>query len=135
MKHGAAAVGVRRLRRQRGLSILGLVLALIPIVVTVLIGFKVMPAYYEHQRILAVLRSMDDSGQTLEASDRDLRSSFDRRAQIEDIHSVVPSDLSIDKVGDRKVIHVEYAAKVPLIDRVSLLIEFSASSAGGSGKH
>ncbi len=129
------ALRQRAPRHQQGLSILGLILALIPIVIVVLIGFKVMPAYYEHQRIVAILQSMDESGQTVEASDRDLRSSFDRRAQIEDIHSVMPVDLGIDKVGDRKVIHVEYSAKVPLIDRVSLLIEFTASSAGGNAKH
>lgn len=121
--------------RQRGLSLLGLIFTLIPIVIAVLVTMKVTPAYYEHQRIVQVLRSMDEAGQTAETSDRDLRRAFERRADIEDIHSVLPADLVIDKAGDRKVLHVDYTAKIPLMDKVSLLIEFSASSVQGGATH
>lgn len=133
MSRRRPAIRAGRRSGQRGLTPLGLLLALIPIILVALVVIKAVPAYYEHQRIVAVLRAMDESGQTVEASDLDLRRSFERRAQIEDIQSVAPADLVIDKAGDRKLVHVDYAAKVPLMDRVSLLIEFSASSAPGSG--
>ena len=121
--------------RARGLTLLGLVLALIPLVVLVLIAFRVLPAYYEHQRIEAILHSMDVSGQTAELSDRELRSAFDRRAQVDDIHSVLASDLNIEKVANNKILRVAYAAKVPLVGPASLLIEFTASSRPEGGAH
>ena len=121
--------------RQAGLTITALVVWLVPVIILLLIVIKVVPAYYEHRKIQEILHSMDESGQTKEASDRELRTAFERRAEVDEIHSVVGADLVIDKVMDRKIIHVDYAAKIPLMDQMSLVIEFSASSAPGAGSH
>jgi hypothetical protein len=114
--------------------LLGLIMGLIPLVCLVLLGMQVGPAYYEHHRVQEVLHSMDESGQTLEASDRELRAAFDRRAQVDDIHSLAGADLAIDKLGDRKVMYARYSAKVQLLEGVALLIDFSVSSRPGAGR-
>ncbi len=118
----------------RGLTLLGLLAALIPLVLVIILAMRIAPAYYEHQRISGILAAMADSGQTREASELDLRTAFDRRAEVEDIASVKGSDLDIDKSADEKVISVEYVAKVPLFQHVSLMIEFSASTRPVAGK-
>jgi hypothetical protein len=114
--------------QQRGLTLFSLVLALIPLVLIALLVMKILPVYYEHKRIQVILRGIDESGQTSEASDRELRAAFERRADVDDIKSVSAADLVIDKEGSLKIIHVDYEARVPLIEHVALLIDFSASS-------
>lgn len=121
--------------REQGLTLFGFLVVLIVLLFGAMLGMRVVPAYYEHQRIQSILNAMRESGATSDASDLELRASFDRRAQIEDIHSVTARDLSIDKESDGKIVHVEYVAKVPLFEHVYLMIEFASSSGLPTGKH
>ena len=58
----------------------------------------------------------------------ELRRSFDRRGQIDDISSVRGADLVIDRTGTRTVINVQYSRTVPLVANVSLLFDLHPSS-------
>ncbi len=129
-----ACAGIHRGRGERGLSLVGLLAVLIPLVLVLILGLRIAPAYYEHQRVVSILAGLEESGQTHDASDLELRAAFQRRADIEDVTSVKSSDLVIEKSPDQKRISVEYTARIPVVQHVFLLIEFSASSRPVNGK-
>ena len=56
-----------------------------------------------------------------------IRSSFNRRAQIDDL-PVKGTDLDIRKDNGHIVLAVEYQRKVPIAGNVSLLFDFDASA-------
>ena len=58
-----------------------------------------------------------------------IRESFSKRAIINNITVVSANDIQIDKDAGTLTLSVSYPVKIPLAGNVSLLLEFSASSA------
>ena len=57
-----------------------------------------------------------------------IRLSFNKRAQIDNIKSVNGQDIKINKENGRIVLSTEYTIKIPLIANLSLNIDFEAIS-------
>ncbi|THF67181.1 DUF4845 domain-containing protein [Pseudothauera nasutitermitis] len=115
-------------RKQAGLSLISVLILGAVLAFLLLLGFRTVPAvteYYAIQRILPQLASEGDNGSSI----TEIRRSFERRAQIDDIRSVTGTDLRIAKQGGRTVIDVAYSRVVPVAGNVSLLLDFNASSA------
>jgi hypothetical protein len=53
---------------------------------------------------------------------------FALRAGIDNITSVGPNDLVINKEGEKVVITSDYVVRVPLVGNINACIDFSASS-------
>lgn len=120
------AVGLRRagMKSQRGLSLVGLFLVGIIVVALIALGFKVVPAVVEYIAIERAVQKVKNEASTV----REIQAAFDRYATIDDITSINSRDLDITKEGDRIVISYAYAKKVPIMDNVSLVIDFSGTT-------
>jgi len=116
-------------KRQRGLSPVGVLLVGGLLAFALLLGFRTVPALNEFFAIQKIIKSVADEGDQGK-SITELRRSFDRRAQIDDVATVTGTDLNITKDAGKVVIDVEYARKVPVVANVSLLIDFHASTVG-----
>jgi len=115
----------RRTRaRQRGLSIIGLIFIGLIVVGLLAIGFKTVPAVVEYIAIERAMQKIKNEGSTV----RDIQAAFDRHATIDDITSINSKDLDITKDGDQVVISYAYQKKIPIVDNVSLLIDFSGTT-------
>ena len=115
---------VGSIKRQRGLSLVGLILVGIIVVALVALGFRVVPAVVEYIAIERAVQKIKNEGTTV----RELQAAFERHATIDDITSISSRDLDITKEGDRIVISYAYAKKVPITDNVSLVIDFSGTT-------
>ena len=116
------------MRAQKGVTLSGFLFWSIVVVVGLLLGFKLFPAYYEHysiQRTLDVITS-DESLRTL--TKRDVESSFVRRAVIENITGLKTEDLVISRDGGGWVIDAQYAVRVPLFGNLSACMDFTVHS-------
>lgn len=116
--------------KQRGISFLvvfliGVVLALVAVA-----AMKIAPAYADYMTakkdMIAVAASEGRTGSVSE-----IRKAFGRHADIDNITVVTPADLQISKDNGEVVISFAYTQKIPLFSNVSLLIDFSASTAPG----
>lgn len=115
--------------RQRGMSPLSVLFGGAFLGFFLLLGFRTVPAVNEFmavERIIKLVAEEGDGG----AAVSELRRSFDRRAQIDDVSTITGADLNITKDGGKVLIDVEYERRVPVAGNVSLLIEFSATTAG-----
>lgn len=118
------------MRKQRGLSLLGLLVIGFMVGFAMLLGFKLVPAYVEYfavKKTIAVLAKEQKTG-----SPEDIRKAFDKRAVIEDINSFKADDLDITKDKNGISISVAYDKTVPVFSNIYVLIKFEASS-GGDG--
>lgn len=114
--------------RQQGLSLIGLIIVGGLLAFVLLVGFRSVPAFTEYfaiQKAISAVAQEGDGG----ASMSDLRRSFDRRSDIDDINTVSSKDLDIFKQGGKVIVEVNYERKVPIAGNVSLLFDFSASTA------
>ena len=100
---------------------------LVLLAVGAITGLRVLPAYIEFYAVKRALAAMAQGGDIDHSTVKQIRDAFDKRAQMDNIHSVKGDDLDITKEGSRTVVTASYSSKLPLFANVSLLIEFNAS--------
>lgn len=110
--------------RQRGLSLIAVLLFGVLLVMLVTVGIRILPSFLEYR---AVQKAVDASAAGANSA-ADVQRSFDRQAAIDDIVSVKPSDLVIERRADGLSVSVRYEKRVPLFGPISLLIEYAADS-------
>jgi Domain of unknown function (DUF4845) len=91
---------------------------------------KILPHYIELMSINKVLEAMASSEEVKSGTVAEIRSSFDRRATIDNINSIKGSDLEIGKENNETVVSVAWQQRIPLFTGYTLLIDFSASTTG-----
>ena len=114
----------RTARRQRGLSLIGLIFVGMIVVALLALGFKTVPAVIEYIAIERAVQKIKNEGSTV----RDIQAAFERHRTIDDITSITSRDLDITKEGDKVVISYAYQKKIPILDNVSLVIDFAGTT-------
>ncbi len=112
-------------RRQRGLSLVGLLLVAAIVIAVAVVVMRVVPSALEYMAIKGAVEKVATSGAP---SARELQVAFDRFAAIDDIKSIAGRDLIIEKVDGATVVSFAYEKRIELAGPVSLLIEYRGSS-------
>lgn len=113
--------------RQRGVTLLGLIVASFFVAVAALLGIKVIPEYLEHWQLKRVVKKVAMETHA-DASVRQIRDSFDKQASVHSINSVTGADLEISKHYGQITVSFAYEKRIPLFSNVSLLLAFRGSS-------
>jgi hypothetical protein len=116
------------MNKQRGLSLIGLLITSGVLVFFALIGFKLMPSYLEYFTVRRIVGDIANSPEVRGGSLRDVQSAFARRAQIDNITSVSSNDLEVTKTGEGFSIAVSWAARVPLFGNLNACIDFEVKN-------
>jgi len=116
------------MRKQRGATVMGMIFIAGMVGAGLTLAAKLVPAYLEFMSVKKVLDSMATSGDLKTLSPKELRASFFKRAKIDNISSVKPEDIAIERDGNQSMVTVEYSLKVPVVANVSICMDFSASS-------
>jgi len=113
-------------RRQRGVTLFGLMFWAILIGMTALVVMRVLPTvneYYTIQR--AVEKVAREGGSTV----TDIRYAFEKQKQIEySITSIDSKDLQITKENEQVVVSFAYDKEIELVAPVYLLIKYEGRS-------
>ena len=113
--------------RQRGLSMMGFLFVAAVVIVVVMVGFRVMPAYIEYYSIQKALEKALTETKDLNSA-AEIRSAFQRVADAGYIESVNSKDLEITKSKNEVTATVEWTRKLPMVANASILLEFEASA-------
>ncbi len=113
----------RTASRQRGLSLIGLIFVGLIVVALLALGFRIVPAVIEYIAIERAVQKIKN-----ESTVRDIQAAFERHRTIDDITSISSRDLDITKEGDKVVISYAYQKKIPILDNVSLVIDFAGTT-------
>lgn len=110
------------MRKQRGVSLIGLIFFGGLLFFAALLVMKSLPAFIEYFTIKKHISELVKGGDG--SSPKEIMASFDRRASIDDISSVQGNDLEISKRGDGVDIRLSYSRKVLLFGPVNLCFDF-----------
>jgi len=118
-------------RRQRGITLLGLLMWAIVIGMIALVALRVLPTINEY---LTIQRAVDRVAAEGLGTVPEIRAAFERQKEIEySISSIGGQDLKITKEDDKVVIRFDYEKEIELASPVYLLIKYSGrSKAAGS---
>ena len=118
----------KAIREQKGLSLSSLLVWSTIITLVAIFGIKLAPAYIEHAAIKKNLTAIVKETNLQDADPSQIRLSFSKRAQIDNIKAISGQDIKINKENGRIVLSTEYTIKIPLIANLSLNIDFEAIS-------
>ena len=109
--------------RQRGISLIGLIFVGGLTACVFLIGAQVAPTLIEFQSIVKAATKAS-VGNTVP----EVRSIFDKAAQIDDIRSISGKDLVVSKEGDKTVVAFAYTREIHLAGPAFLLLKYDGRS-------
>ena len=113
-------------QRQRGITLLGLLIWAIIIGFVALITMNVLPTVNEYFTVQKAVNKIAAEGLTTVP---EIRAAFERQKEIEySIQSISGKDLNITKENDKVVIGFAYEKEVKLISPVFLLIKYEGRS-------
>lgn len=118
-------------KQQAGVSFSGFLVVAFLLIVVVLFGFKLVPAYIENAKIQHIFEEISHDAAMQGAGVNELLLSFDKRAAVEGVDAIKAQDIELDKGQDgRPVLSASYSVKVKVGGNVSVVIDFQPSSAG-----
>ena len=110
--------------RQRGISLTGLIAALVVLGVIGLLAMRILPAYVEYRAVAKAIVKAKAAGST----PQEVRASFDRSAEANYITSIAGRDLTVERVNGEQEVLFAYDRKIHLVGPASLLLEYSGST-------
>lgn len=116
------------MKTQQGATLMGMLFVAALVGSVLVLAAKLVPSYIEFMAVKKVINSMATSGDLKTMTPKELQASFVKRADIDNIKSVQPEDITISREGNESSISVEYAVKVPVVANISAYMDFSASS-------
>lgn len=115
--------------KQHGLSFSGFMVGIFILVLVSIIGLKLIPAYMQNATIKNTFITIANDPEMQKATPREIRLSFGKRAEIDNIKAIKADDIQIAKDGERLVLSASYPVLIPLAGNVSLYLDFNPSSA------
>jgi hypothetical protein len=113
-------------RRQRGVTLFGLLFWAVIVGFLALIGMRVLPTLNEFFTIKRTINKIATEGLTTVP---EIRASFDRQKDVEyAITSIGAKDLSITKDNEKIVVSFAYDKEIEILKPVYLLIKFEGHS-------
>ena len=112
--------------KQTGVSLSGLIIALVVLAVIALIGFRVGPAYSEYFTAKSIIKTIATENRA--GTVASIRKAWVGKTMIEEIKVISETDLEITKDGGEVVISFAYKKEVPLFANIGLYLDFAASS-------
>jgi type II secretory pathway pseudopilin PulG len=115
-------------RKQRGISLIGLILGFAFIAIIGLLAAKIIPAFTEYRNILNAAQEAKRAGGSI----ANMQAAFGKQQQVNDFEAVNQKDLVISKETGEYEISFAYEKRVPLVANASLLLEFEGTTAANA---
>lgn len=116
------------MKRQRGVTFVGMVFIAGLVVFAAIIGIRLVPAYIEYATVSKHLRDIARAPDARGATPRDIQMMFNKRAQVDDIKAISGDDIEVSREGDALILSAVYSTKIKLFANLNACIDFEASS-------
>jgi len=116
-------------KKQRGISLLGLIVILVVLGMGAMLGFRLFNPYMQYFTIQKTFKALAVSPELRSGNRRDILTAYQRYSMIDSITAISDDDIEVTKDGNTLVISATYSVKVPLVANFNLLIDFAPSSA------
>ena len=116
------------MRKQKGMTLTGMILVSILLIVLLLLAFKVIPVYLEYFAIEKQLKVMALDPKLRNPSRGAVEGSWAARSAVDNLRSLEGSQIEILREGDGVVFQAAYSVKVPLFKNVAACFDFEPSS-------
>jgi len=112
------------MKRQRGMTLGGLMFLMLLVGFAAYAAFRVLPAYIDYWTVRSILRGIATQPELDRIKERELRERFARELHLNNITVVDANGLVIERVANGVLLSTEFSAKKPFIGAVNLCMDF-----------
>ena len=124
----------RRFPRQRGASLISMLVLAIIVGFVMLMAMRVFPSVNEYLTIRKAVNQIMKAGP---ASAADIRGAFEKTVEIEySVHTIGGKDLQIQPLGDSGGFRTSFAynVEIPIVEPVFILVKYAGTATSGGAK-
>ncbi len=114
---------------QRGMTLIGWLIVLALIGFFTLCILRIGPGYLEYYKVVQVLKSLQAERGVADMNVMDIRRILSKRFDVNDIRTITPRQVRLQKNGPGWVVSVDYDFRTPLIANLSVVAHFERSLA------
>lgn len=114
----------KTLRRQAGMTTLGLIILVAFLGLFAFAGLRLTPVYLNYMKVLGVVNGVYEEFDGTGASRGTIRSSLARRFDIDSVGVIDAKDVIVTKVDGGHEVAAVYSHKTPFIANVSFVVDF-----------
>ncbi len=126
--HGRKGYGPARgrtaLRRERGMTTLGLIILVAFIGLFAFAGIRLTPVYLNYMKVLGVINGVHEEFDGANPSRNAIRSSIARRFDVESVSEITAREVTVTSVDGGFEVRAKYNHMAPFIANVSFSVEF-----------
>jgi hypothetical protein len=115
------------MRRQQGMTLIGMVLVAFIAGIFVLAGIRLVPIYLEYMKVDSALDAMKADLDGSNAGPGQIRTSLGRRFDIDSVTSIHQRDVIIERTPNGYQVRAEYEGRAPFVANVYFLVDFKKS--------
>ncbi len=113
-------------QQQRGVALFNFLVGAMLLILLVIFGLKLIPAYMEDAKITNLFNAIKHDPDLSRASLGEIQASFARRSSIDNVTAIKPEQIQMIDGG---ILTVSYSVKIPVGGNISLLLDFNPRSA------
>lgn len=113
--------------RQRGMTVIGMLLLIIVIAFIALIGMKVVPMYIQYYSIKSTVESIRKEPQLAQMSAQDIHNGIQKRFDIGYVENIKASDLKVRNDRSGRVIDLVYQDERELFYKLFVVLKVNES--------
>jgi hypothetical protein len=113
------------MRKQRGMTLIGMVIVAFIAGIFVLAGLRLTPIYLEYMNIDSAMKSMKRDLDGSNAGPAQIRTALERRFDIDNVKSLRARDIKVERTANGYMVHATYESRAPFIANVYFLVDFN----------
>ena len=116
--------------RQGGWSFSGLLVMLVVAGIFVGVGFKLVPAYTDHQTLKSIMLSTVSDRSLISRSKREIQNGIRKKMGINNMRDIPKEYLKITKEKGEVFLDVDYEVRIPIFANVDAMVSFKEQYIG-----
>ncbi len=113
-----------KLKQQRGITIVNLLVAAIVIVFSVLLSVRLVPPYLNNRAVKDAMNELAANPDIRNFTKAKMRDMIVRKFQVNYINTISPDALVLTKKGDNAYLKMKYEERVHLIGNIDAVVMF-----------
>ncbi len=115
---------LKPLMRQRGMSVLGMMVTIFIIIFAVLLVIKALPPYMQAYAVREALNDIAKEPNAAQMGKGKIKDKLERRLQVDGINAAITDNLVIDKQDGKVLIVLKYEKRVAVIGNIDFVFKF-----------
>ncbi len=111
-------------QKNKGITILGMIIAVLIVCFGVLLIIRVLPPYMQHYAVKNALEDIAKEPNAAQMSKAKIRDKLERRLQVDGISAVKGENLEIEKIDNKATLVLNYERRVPAVANVDFVFKY-----------